>query len=369
MARRHFGSVRRRSSGRWQATYWHEGRQHTAPQTFATKTDAQAYLSMVEADLYRGGWIDPRAGEVTFGKYAKSWLESRTDLRPSTQQLYAFLLDRWLMPSFENVPLSKLTPERWRQWFAKMMMEHEGSLQPGKAYKLARTICATAVDDGRLVANPVRVKGAGTEHSPERPIATIEQVFELADAIEPRYRALVLVGAFASVRLGEAAGLRRQRVDLDDRRIIIEEAAVELREGRVVFGPPKTQAGHRAVALPREIISEIEMHLANYVGPEPDALVFTSPQGFPVRRTKFRSPWLAACKAVGVEGLHFHDLRHTGATLAARSGATLAELMARLGHTSPTAALRYQHSAAHRDLAVADGIGAQIAAANQTHDK
>jgi hypothetical protein len=67
MARRHFGSVRRRSSGRWQATYWHDGRSHYASQTFAAKSDALAYLAIVEADIHRGAWIDPRAGQARAG--------------------------------------------------------------------------------------------------------------------------------------------------------------------------------------------------------------------------------------------------------------------------------------------------------------
>jgi len=361
MARRHFGNVRRLPSGRWQANYWHEGTRHIASDTFKTKADALAWLSGAETDIHRGGWVDPRAGTETFGRYARDWLEHRTDLRPSTLQLYNFLFERWLMPAFGDVRLSSLNPEAWRHWYAKASADHPGSLQPGKAYKLARAILNTAVEDGRLVVNPVKVKGAGVEHSPERPIATIEQVFAIADAIEPRYRALVLVGAFVSARFGEAVGLRRRRIDLEGRRVVIEEGAVELAKGEVVFGPPKSEAGRRTVAIPAEIVPDLAAHLEEFVGAGDDALVFTSPLGYPLRRTKFRLPWTKACEAAGVTDLHFHDLRHTGATLAAHSGATLAELMARLGHKSPTVALRYQHAAAHRDLAVADGMGALIA--------
>ena len=71
MARRHFGAVRRRSSGRWQASYWHEGQLHLAPQTFSTKSGALAYLSIVEADIHRGAWIDPQSGRVTLAAYGK----------------------------------------------------------------------------------------------------------------------------------------------------------------------------------------------------------------------------------------------------------------------------------------------------------
>jgi len=134
---------------------------------------------------------------------------------------------------------------------------------------------------------------------------------------------------------GELAGLRRRRVDLLHRTITIEEAAVELAGGQVVFGPPKTEAGRRVVALPRELVEILKTHLDDHVGSDPEALVFTSPEGHPLRRTKFRCKWLEACKKAGISGLHFHDLRGSGATWAATAGATVRELMTRLGHTTP----------------------------------
>ena len=129
---------------------------------------------------------------------------------------------------------------------------------------------------------------------------------------------MVRLGAYCSMRFGELAGLRRARVDLLHRTIIIEEQAVELAGGKVAFGPPKTAAGRRKVAVPPELLPLLEQHLADHVGPEPEALVFTSPEGHPLRRTKLRARWAAACQTAGIEGLHFHDLRGSGATWAAR---------------------------------------------------
>jgi len=106
----------------------------------------------------------------------------------------------------------------------------------------------------------------------------------------------------------------------------------------------------------------LEEHLASCVGPEPDALVFTDPNGEPMRRTRFRHRWAAACAAAGVETLHFHDLRGSGATWAAQAGATIAELMARLGHSTATVAMRYQHATTERDRAIADRLGALLRA-------
>ena len=360
--RRHFGNVRRLGSGRYQASYWHEGLRHTAPNTFTAKADALAYLSVMETNLLRGEWIDPKAGRETFGAYGKRWLAHRPDLRPSTRELYEALWRKWLEPAFDDVPLAAMTPERWRIWYVEQMTQHPGSTRPGKAYRLARSMLNTAVEDGRIKVNPCHVKGAGSEQAPERPIAMPDEVAKLAKAIDPKYQAMVLLGAYCSLRFGELAGLRRKRIDLLHRTITVEEQAVDLADGRIVFGPPKTSAGRRTVAFPAELVPIIADHLASYVAPEPDALVFTSPEGYPLRRGKFRHRWGAACRKVGVEGLRFHDLRGSGATWAAHAGATVRELMDRLGHSTPEIALRYQHATRERDRAIADKLGALLRA-------
>jgi hypothetical protein len=99
MGRRQFGSVRKLASGRWQASYWHEGARHIASDTFHAKVEANRWLSTVDADLARGGWVDPRAGRIMFADYAESWLTQRTDLRPSTSEHYDLLLRLHLLPS------------------------------------------------------------------------------------------------------------------------------------------------------------------------------------------------------------------------------------------------------------------------------
>ncbi len=366
---RQFGSIRRLPSGRWQARYrGPDGKLRSAESTFATKADANAWLSTQQTSVVTGDWRPPEAGRETFGDYGKRWLASRVDLRPRTAELYALLWRRWLEPSFGTVPLGKLTVESWRTWVLEQTATHPGSTQPAKAYRLARAVLNTAVDDGLIRTNPCRVKGAGRERSPERPIAMPDEVARIAEAISDEYRPMVLLAAYCSLRFGELAGLRRQRVDLLHRTVRVEECAVELKDGIVTFGPPKTDAGRRTVAVPAELVAVLEDHLAGHVDSGPDALLFTSPEGHPLRRSKFRARWLAACRQAGVEGLHFHDLRGSGATWAATTGATVRELMARLGHTTPQVALRYQHATAERDQAIADRLGALMRAAAAAAD-
>ena len=281
----------------------------------------------------------------------------RPDLRPSTQELYACLWRKWLEPAFGNVIIGSMTPETWREWYLEQKVNHPGSLQPDKAYRLARTMLNTAVGDGLLRTNPCRVKGAGVERSSERPVVMPSEVTQLAGLIDPKYRAMVLLAAYCSLRFGELAGLRRARVDLLHCTVAIEEAAIEL-SSRVRFGPPKTAAGRRLISIPPELIEALEHHLAEYVGTAPDALLFTDRGGEPLGHNKFRPIWAAACRKAGVPGLHLHDLRHSGLTWTAAAGATTAELMYRAGHSSPTVAMRYQHAQKHRDQEIAERLGA-----------
>ena len=183
--------------------------------------------------------------------------------------------------------------------------------------------------------------------------ATPEQVAMLADVIQPEYRALVLTAAYSSLRWGELAGLRRRNVNPLHRTVTVVEQLTEV-NGHLAFGPPKTNSSRRTVRLPDVVADELTAHLERYAEPGPDGLVFPAAEGGPMRRSNFRRRvWLPALEAAGIQGLRFHDLRHTGATLAAASGAPLKALMARAGHSTAAAALRYQHVVSGQDEAIA----------------
>ena len=205
--------------------------------------------------------------------------------------------------------------------------------------------------------NPCRIKGAAVFKAEERPVLTIGEVYALADAMPDRYRALVLLGTFTGLRWGELAGLRRRNVDLDACTVRVESIVVELGSGRILEDQdPKSDAGRRTVTFPAQLKSLMEAHLADFVDAGPMAYVFTSPMGKVLRRANFRETWVTALKAAGLAEVRFHDLRHTGATIAAQTGATLKELMRRIGHSTEKAALNYQHAAAGRDQEIASAL-------------
>jgi integrase len=160
-----------------------------------------------------------------------------------------------------------------------------------------------------------------------------------------------------------------KRVDLLHRHITVAEQLLEVR-GRLAFGPTKTGAALRTVTLPAVAAEALAAHLGVYAEGGPDGLVFSAERGGPIRRGNFtRRVWIPATRAAGVEGLRFHDLRHTAATLAVAAGASTRELMVRMGHSSSAAALRYQHLMAGRDAAIAAALDELVAAAwAQTED-
>src|SRR5215204_1028677 len=322
-ARRSFGSVRQLPSGRWQARYRDAaGKSHTAPETFTTRPEAARFLAQVETDLARGEWTDPRAGRVSFAEWAGRWQETTTNLRPNTRALHAYLLRRFLLPAFADTALADLDLMAVRSWLAGLEHEAVSPNTVAKAYRLLARIMDTAVEAGLIVRNPCSVKGAATERAPEMRVATIAQVAALAEAIDPRFRALVLVAAYAGLRWGELVGLRAKRVDLLHGRITVAEQGTEI-DGHFTWGPPKTEAGRRIVTLPVLAAAALAEHLSAYSQPGPDGLVFTSTEGGLLRRSNFnRRVWRPATRVVGLEGLRFHDLRHTSATLSLAAGAS-----------------------------------------------
>jgi integrase len=328
--------------------------------TFATRAQAARYLEQMRTDAERGAWIDPRAGEVALASYATDWLDNRPDLRPRTVELYEGLLRLHILSTLGEVELRDLTTAVVRKWFAALLKApHPGTSTCHKSYRLLRTVMFAAVADGLIAKNPCVIKGAGIERPPERPVLSVDQVLALADAIVPEFRGLVMTATLAGLRLGEMQALRWEHVDLDRRTIRVQEQTVVLRSGRPLTGAPKTDAGVRTIAIPPLLVAELRRHRQRDPRVvDKSELVFARADGRTLRRATFYSAWRRAVAKIGVPDLHPHDLRHTGNTLAAATGASTRELMARLGHVSPRAALIYQHATQDRDEAIARGLNA-----------
>jgi integrase len=357
---RPFGNIRKLASGRYQARYWHLGKQVPADITFATKADARAWLGSIEAELLGGTHVDPSNGRELFGTFAIRWLAER-DLRPRTRETYGSQLAR-ILAEFESVELRAITASTVRSWHGRLSQSGLHPNTVAKVYRMFRTMLDTAVDDGLLRINPVHIKSASMEQSTERPLLDWDDVSRLADAIHPRFHALVWVGATSGLRFGELTGLARRHVDLEAQTLRVEQALMFINGKGAVLGPPKSSAAHRTVAIPARIATILATHIDTYVADEPDAFVFTSIKGRPLLNQYFAPPWRRALAEVSLaEGVRFHDLRHLAGTSASTAGASLREIMARMGHASSDASLRYLQASERRDSEIAAAIENRMA--------
>lgn len=358
---RGFGYLRRMSSKRWQASYQGPdlGR-HNAPRTFDTKGDAEAWLAGERALISSGSWTPPKFRRlsdgacVSFEAYARTWLRDRR-LKPRTREGYEHLLRRYLVPQFGDVPLDKITPALVRAWWGEL--EERTPTVNARAYSLLKAILNTAVADEEVVSNPCRIRSASSvARAREIRPATVEELEVIVQAMPENRHAAVLFCSWCAMRIGEVLELRRKDVDLS-RGVVQVARSVAWVSGRPVVGSPKSAAGRRTVTIPPHVVPVLERHLDEFVSKGRESLLFPAKDGHShLQPTVFHGAFRKARAEAGREDLRVHDLRHTGATLAAMAGATLAELQQRLGHSSVGAALRYQHAAQGRDAAIAEAL-------------
>lgn len=364
--RRRFGRIRQLPSSRWQVRYSDgTGGLVSAPETFATRAEAERFLAAIETDQGRGEWTDPRLGRQLFEDFAAEWWRTTVNLRPSTRARDEGYIDRYVLPHFGSFMLAEITQLDVRSWVADL----SSRLAPATVVKAAQLLgkMLSAAVDGRLIAvSPYQRVPLPRIERDEMRFLSSSEVARLCESIDPRYRALVLVGAFGGLRIGELAGLKRSRVDLLRRRVEVAEVCVEA-EGHLYFGPPKTRAGRRRVPLPPKVADELASHIERWAGSE---LVFPAPEGGPLRAASWRRRfWHPAVTAAGLAPLRPHDLRHTAVALWIAEAASPKHIAALAGHTSVSFTLdRYGHLFPAAEDALMERLDRAYAAAAGARD-
>lgn len=358
------GAIRQLPSGRHQARIRVGEVVYTAPHTFDTKQAAAIWLKKQREQLEDGTWTAPtrhRIAPITVGEFAEEWL-----LRPSpktgrmraprTIEEYRKDLDERILPTFGTRTMTSVTPAQVQRWYDGL--DASKPTQRAHAYTLLASLFTDAVRREIVDTSPCRiVRGSSAKRATRTELPTPEQVQLLADAMpSEKYAVMVLTAAWCGLRFGELAELRRADLVLDEDGIpatIKVRRAVSRVKGARLIGEPKSAAGVRNVSIPPHIRGRIGDYLET-LPKAADTMLFPGSRNrghmSPGSLHKVFDP---RAEALGMDTLRFHDLRHFAGTQAAIVGATTAEVMARLGHSTVTAAMRYQAVANGRDDEIA----------------
>jgi integrase len=330
-------SAQKRSNGKWLGRYRApDGKERG--KSFARKGDALRWAQEQEAKVRTLDWTDPTRAKVTVGELAAAWFSSH-EVKPKTRASYGSLLSNCVIPAWGTVRLDRVTTTGVKTWVTTMTGGRGRLLSASRrrqAYHLLTAILDAAVQDGRIPRNPARPAvrtGSRSGFLPALPQSRSrrylrhEEVVRLADA-SGDYRTLVLVLAYCGLRWGEVAALRVRNVDLLKRRFVVEQSLADV-NGELIFGPTKTHAA-RTVPVPSVLGEPLALAMS---GKGRDDLLFTSPMGAPLRLPNWRRRVFdPAVTSAGLEGLTPHGLRHTAASLAVASGASVKGVQRMLGH-------------------------------------
>jgi len=392
-SRRAFGTVERLPSGRFRArVIGPGGRYVSAPATFSNRTDAARWVDVQHADLVRGTWQAPvkPSASPSVAVYVARWIDEHPTARDSTKELYRGLLRTCVSPTLGRAAVASLSPAAVRRWHHQLgerlasdaerrrvdllargrqgsaASVRDGGVRQAQAYRLLRSAMTTAVGEGLLRANPCTIRGGAIPRRAvgrSRPInerlLSPSQVAAAAAAMPARYRALVVMAAWSGLRQGELLALTRADLDLDaiPARVAVRKAVRRTDTGQVRVDVPKTGSSVRVVTMPDPLTVVMREHLEQFVADQPEASVFATGTGSVPARSNLGATWRRACAKAGVPQVRLHDLRHVAQVNAAEAGATLPELMVRLGHATPAAAMVYLHARIDRDARLTTALG------------
>jgi integrase len=358
--RRHFGSVRKLPSGRYQARYLHAGGRHIAPETFAAKADALAWLARAEADITRGAWLDPAGGKATFGAVADRWLVANPLKRSSSRTRDESILAKHVQPALGTQQLARVTRADVQRLVDNWAAEYTPSTVT-RMFAVVRGVFSFAVASeliGRTPCDGVRLPRAGVV---ERPVLSAEQLQALANALGSDQAPMMWLGVVGGLRWGECAGLAVAGLDLLNGRVAVGQQLG--RDGRL--GLPKSRSGVRRLSIPMWLVDELAALVAMrwLTAADPEELVFVSPEGQPLHYPNWRRrTWGPACKAAGLPELRFHDLRSMAATALVAAGVDIKTAQTRLGHSSPTVTLGiYARATDKADRLAAEAVSEYLA--------
>jgi integrase len=308
--------------------------------TFGRKVDAEQFIATTTVSKATGTFVDPVHGRLTLDALWASWWPTTVNLRASSRARDESYARNHVLPTFGPMQLANIDRPAIQAWVASMSASGLAPATVHKAHQVLAKALRSAVKSRYLASNPCDDPDLPAIEREEMRFLTPSEVAALAEAIDGRYRAMVLLAAYGGLRLGELLALDASQVDLPKATVRVAATLVEV-HGHITINPPKTRAGHRTVPLPRIVTNALAVHLGEQsIGP-----VFKAPEGGYVRASLWRRRfWEPATRGARVAPLRPHDLRHTAVALWIAAGASPNEIAKRAGHASVVTVLdRYGH--------------------------
>ncbi|MGI9051047.1 MAG: tyrosine-type recombinase/integrase [Ilumatobacteraceae bacterium] len=308
--------------------------------TFVRKIDAARHLASVTLTTADGSYVDPAAGRATFGAFAISWAAAQPH-RPTTADHVERALRLYILPTFEARPIASVRTSEIQAWVTSL------ELAPSTVrvtYGTLAAIFRAAEEDRAIPRSPCtrRVK-LPRPHGAEVVPMTAEQVRAIADGVDDRYRAFVVLLAGSGLRPAEGLGLTVDRVDFLRRALRVDRQLITVTGRPPMLAPPKTTSSVRTIPVPGLIVDQLAQHLERYPA-DADGMIFTNSRGRLIRRADLSYLWRAGARRAGVEGFTPHDLRHYAASVLIEQGASVKAVQRHLGHASATTTLDvYSH--------------------------
>lgn len=337
--------------------------------------DAEAWLAAAERDIKAGIWepeqlkrVERKRESITFREYAPQCVEHRkrsngSDVKQSTKQEYRKALDSYLLDYFGDKPMSEITPKDVQQWwdtFTPVRLDTDVKNRRYYIYKFLHAIMESAAtepldDTGRtlIVSNPCLIKAVRpkVKHKPVRPDTT--QLTAFYDVLPQWARMVAMICDVVGLREGEALGLRRCDIDLDNLMVHVVQQSQRVPYGKGKWltetPTPKTDSSTRDVPMTPQLADMLREWITTRKITDPNALLITSSQtGGQIIPQTYRNAVATARKKVpGLEDMWPHDLRKDGLSSMVEAGATVSEVMRQGGHTSMSVASVYQTTGSH----------------------
>jgi len=325
----------------YRVRWWADSKQRS--KTFDRHDEARRFKAVLEGDFVNGTYYDPKSGLRTVSNFATEWFTSVHDLRTTSKEQLRSSVWVHVLPEFGHMPLSAVTHTHTQAWANRLSSQMAASSVRKHVFALRR-IMQAAKRAGFIKDNPANEVNLPAASKAEQRFLNKAEIDRLLLAVRPRYKVMLLLAAYGGFRFGELCALRRASVDVTKNTVRVTQTLVDV-NNTVTFGPPKTKSSVRTVTLPRSVMAELEHHMTEFVGENPESLLFTFQNGTAIRRSWFRQRvWLTTTNKAGLEGLRFHDLRHTFVALWVSLGRNAKEVSKVAGHSSVAFTLdRYGH--------------------------